>query len=450
MRLDYRLGLTSALHRMQGRWSPARLFDHGAVGAAYSASQGLFQDSAGTIAADAPGHPVGFMRDLSGTGNHAVQTVSSQRPMLGRHPARGLENRLPNNTTDGAATGVLGEGGALPDGWDASFPGGAAGSVEVVTVGADYIDLHIIQTADSPNGAALIRPVPPGGSIPVAQGENWTFSIGLALIDGSLGGNGTVQLRGSERNASLSVIASPTFLNPVPVTATLARYGGAAVIADADTVVLTPDFRVASTGPWDATFRLSLPQLERGTEATNVQIARAGGFDVTEAGQRSLWYLQPDGVDDWMQLGTPFIGADSYTIAAALGGAVNPVLGAASSAAGALRYRTLVAGSSGSRLRADITDTGALVADHPAFLQRHTHLTRASSATQGAVWVNGDPLSATTEDALTPAHCDALFRFGSSFASGRFYGAVMIDDAVSDPDRIRLQHYLSDLAGVSE
>ena len=63
-------------------FSPAGLFANGEQGVWFDPSDisTLFQDVAGTIPVTADGDPVGLIRDKSGNGNHAIQTVSAARP----------------------------------------------------------------------------------------------------------------------------------------------------------------------------------------------------------------------------------------------------------------------------------------------------------------------------------------------------------------------------------
>jgi len=75
---------TLSVARVSSAFSPASLFKAGEQGAWYDPSDlsTLFQDAAGTIPVTAGNQQVGLMRDKSGRGNHASQTVSSSRPII--------------------------------------------------------------------------------------------------------------------------------------------------------------------------------------------------------------------------------------------------------------------------------------------------------------------------------------------------------------------------------
>jgi len=72
-------------------WHPARLFRPGDAGGLWDFHpQFCRQNSDGTGAA-AVGQPVGWVRDLSGNGNHLVQATSTAKPKLAGGPSHGLD-----------------------------------------------------------------------------------------------------------------------------------------------------------------------------------------------------------------------------------------------------------------------------------------------------------------------------------------------------------------------
>lgn len=83
-----------------------KLFANGEQGFWYDPSDmgTMYQDSAGTVPVTAVGQPVGLIKDKSGRNNHAYQTVSASRPLLGRHPEGGARNLTThsNNPNDGS------------------------------------------------------------------------------------------------------------------------------------------------------------------------------------------------------------------------------------------------------------------------------------------------------------------------------------------------------------
>ena len=69
--------------QLGAEFSPLDLFKDGKQGVWYNPSDKttLFQDVAGTVPVTKDGDPVALMRDKSGNGNHATQTVSAERPV---------------------------------------------------------------------------------------------------------------------------------------------------------------------------------------------------------------------------------------------------------------------------------------------------------------------------------------------------------------------------------
>lgn len=417
----------------------------------------LFTDTDGLIPVAAPGALVAAHRDSQGR-KEATQVTSAARPVYGRHPPRGRVNRLPNNGTEGAVPGVIGSGGALPTGWTLSFPGGAAGTVDVLAITDEYIDIEIDQTEST--GAPLINfNLGLSAQSPSVQGDNWYFGVSAALIGGSLGGNGTPQLRGSQRDGSGNALTSLSFLDPANLTGTLTRFGGTDQVDNASAAFVTVDFRVQSTGPWTATFRISRPQLERGTEATALQNVRAGGFDVTEPGERDICYIGLDAVDDWLALAAAFEPSGAYTLAAVRGfdslSALNNDPGVSFGwDLSSVAYLTRQS-SATMHLRVDtsanyLTSSGGF-GDAANNALRTVEIARVADAATGNLWRNGVAASAViVEGTLTPLRgLNTIGNRGGGFGAGRFYGGVLIDRAITEPERQMLDLYLASKGGIA-
>lgn len=67
------------------------LFANGEQGFAYDPNDltTMFQDAAGTVPVTAVGQAVGLIKDKSGRGNHAFQTISASRPILRKNAVTG-------------------------------------------------------------------------------------------------------------------------------------------------------------------------------------------------------------------------------------------------------------------------------------------------------------------------------------------------------------------------
>lgn len=86
-----------------------KLFANGEQGFFYDPNDltTMFQDAAGTIPITAVGQPVGMIKDKSGRNNHAFQTVSASRPLLGRHPVSGARNLTTHSNNPNEASWVF-------------------------------------------------------------------------------------------------------------------------------------------------------------------------------------------------------------------------------------------------------------------------------------------------------------------------------------------------------
>lgn len=174
-------------------------------------------------------------------------------------PVPTVVNLLAATGTDGAVPGVLGEGGELPTAWRLNFVGGAEGTAEVVAVTDAYIDLRIDQSANG--GAPVLQFTPPDSDFfPAEPGQTFQLSMNLALINGGLDGNGTPQLRGPVRAETGSALRAVAFQSVVELSSEVVRFGGSATVEHPEARFINPDFRIASSGPWEATFRIGAPE----------------------------------------------------------------------------------------------------------------------------------------------------------------------------------------------
>ena len=94
------------------KFDPSSLFANGEEGVWYEPKpEYLFQDSAGTIPVTTDGQAVGYMQDLSGNGNHAIQDTQASKPiyrtdgMLHWLEADGVDDNIATSTSIPALTG---------------------------------------------------------------------------------------------------------------------------------------------------------------------------------------------------------------------------------------------------------------------------------------------------------------------------------------------------------
>jgi len=195
-----------------------------------------------------------------------------------------------------------------------------------------------------------------------------------------------------------------------------------------------------------------LPQREDGLVMTAPQAVRTSGFDVTEAGVRPVHRLVYDGVDDFMDLATAWTSGAAYTLAAAhnlndsavFSSTAGTIFGNTSSNAGQF--------GRGARVRlnlvADVSNRRA--ADTAAVAGRVVDLARM--VTGGEAFYRNRVLSTalSLDEGYPEPVFNTLGRSGSGYATGSFFGGVMVSDGdtpLTDAERQMIQRYLENARG---
>jgi len=201
----------------------------------------------------------------------AVSAPSETAPMpaVPAEPTVHVQNMVQNSRLDGAANGVIGAGGSLPDGWGI---GGFQGAEIVQTgleAGLPYIDLRL---AGAPVGNAIfVNFVTSDNSVEVAPGQTWTSSAYVQRVGGDLTNIDNVFMRVQEFAGPDGKGSSGT-----NITAELDERSRAIVtreISDATATRLISFFRIGvSEGDIDVTLRISGTQVAQGDSAGEVQL----------------------------------------------------------------------------------------------------------------------------------------------------------------------------------
>lgn len=167
-------------------------------------------------------------------------------------------NGAPNNTAQGAATGVIGSGGALPTGHSISAANGMTRTVTAIGV-VDGIDTYSVRFNGTATSAAALTMRLDDLSTETA-GSQWTNSVYLALDAGSLTNVAGFQLRAGDEAGGTTISA---------LTATLQRFTNTRVLAStAPRQTLRWNYAAVGAAV-DFTLRIGLPQREAGAQATS-------------------------------------------------------------------------------------------------------------------------------------------------------------------------------------
>jgi len=412
----------------------------------------LFSDTAGTTLISGPGAEVAAMRDSRGV-MVATQTTFGARLKFAIQPAIGLRNRLLNNRNDAAVVGVLGSGGVLPTGYAVTTSGATVEVVSLAFVGGRQN--FRVKVSGTPSGNITFR-TSAIATIAALTGQTWARSTFLSIAAGDL--TGFSGINHGARNYTSAAVNHSFKGGTITVTGTPTRFSAASAIADADgTGVIASIAQEISllwtSGAVDITLDISLPQMEQAGAATDVQITGANGFDVTEAGRRSIHQLAWDATDDVMNFESDFDPAGAYLLAASRAPASGfpGTVTFDGSPPGALFVQSIA-----TQLSADGSGNSASFqpAGWPSGLVgvRRLDMIRVNAAGDAQAWRNG--VLATTGITLAGDMIPlaAINRLGRAGSSGRFSGGLLLDEgdtSLTEAELLMTERYLAYNGGIT-
>ena len=231
-------------------------------------------------------------------GNHAIQTTSTKRPILARHPEGGIRNLL-NYTeqfddaswTKADAT-VTANQIAAPDGTNTGYKVNENAATTphfmyqtgfTFTLGEEYTQ-SVYAKAGTNNIVQLL------GASAAFGYQAWA---NFDLSDGTIGSKGTATA------AAIQSVGEGWYRCSITITATATSGGSAGFIALVPTKTSSRVFSYEGNPSnhiyaWGA-------QVEEATEASNYQKV-VTDIDVTESGVGEVYYLKFDGVSDGMKI----------------------------------------------------------------------------------------------------------------------------------------------------
>lgn len=374
-------------------------------------------------------------------GNHAIQDINDDyRPTLGRHPNSGLRNLL--TYTENFGKWATSNGAVLVS---QNGPTGRVSLDRVVSV-PSFIRYISPDTDFTRTVSIDIKKV--SGSTDVVRiytaSNNADGNASLNLDTGAISGFGG----GAIANESATLL--PDGFWRVKFTSLTLPTGGSQIklVNDLDSSTLTVDIR--------------FPQLEEGSTATTYQKVTSQ-YDVTEAGKRDLWYLRPDGVDDYMYVPSLDMSAsDKVTVWAAVhkeSDAASATVCELSSNLGINNGSFLVAapGNAGlDRYQWGSKGTTQAVINAIGFVAPTTNVLTGVgdiSGDEATLRVDGTQAATSSADQGTgnygtyPLYIGA--RGGSNrFFDGRIYSLVIRGGASTDVEIAKTERYMARLSGV--
>lgn len=182
------------------------------------------------------------------------------------------QNLIRNNSMQGA---VVGSPGTYPTNWSGPATSGNGLSQQIVSVGTeagiDYIDLRVFGTPTATATAYALFATETLAGIAASSGQLWTGSAFFRLVGGSISGLSNLQMRVRPLNSGGTGLGD-TSITLAPTGASLSSQRpnvSATLPANTTNVQLIGVYGVVSGTPVDFTLRIGLPQLERGSTATD-------------------------------------------------------------------------------------------------------------------------------------------------------------------------------------
>ena len=276
-------------------WSPAALFGAGDAGTWLDPSRMdlLAQDAGGLTPVTAPGQPVGLMRRRGGSVD-AAQATAAARPTLARWPKGGRRNIFWTSNLDQWSKIA---GAVAPAG---TFTGQPAWIYTCNQAASNARLQRIEAVIDAPSGTITLSVCAKSAT---AHASLWTHNGG--------GGNSSI--------ACFNLITGEAF-NVQGCTASsvdlgdgwwrlsisfASSKGTTRAVGLWDGVTMGSGLPATSTG--NAAY-LALPQVQDGALTAAQYVT--GAADITEPGQRDVWHLSDDGIDDTISVTLP---AGTYT-----------------------------------------------------------------------------------------------------------------------------------------
>tara|TARA_R110002074_G_scaffold401625_1_gene600413 strand:- start:2558 stop:7666 length:5109 start_codon:yes stop_codon:yes gene_type:complete len=187
------------------------------------------------------------------------------------------ENYIRNNTMEGV---VAGTPGTPPRHWGVYGNGATVETVGsgVTDDGVEYVDIKFSGTPTNEPYFNLEATSVTNGGIPALNGEEWSWSMYLALQAGSMTNITSIDFERIERTAAGSMVAGAAIASITP-TSSLVRHQKTSTLSGGATVGLfLPRVRVKwdGSGAIDATFRIGNPQMEKRSHAS--QVIKTGQF----------------------------------------------------------------------------------------------------------------------------------------------------------------------------